>query len=1197
MSPTTPLDVFHCPLQGSALIEASAGTGKTWAMTGLVLRLLAESALPIDAILVVTFTKAATAELKSRIRDRLVETLGVMDGNPPGPDPFVADFLRVVGERVPTATIRERLGNALAAFDEAAIFTIHGFCQRALAETPFAAGQPFALEVTDDQAICHEVATDFWRRFVAFGPLDPAFAAWLAEGHLDLETLTGLLRTHLSKPLAVVRWPEGSDQPAPVNGEALSTAYQRAAKVWAAEENAIMDLLRAALPGLNGTVFNADKIEQGGQGWADYFAAGQPLAEVLPYAANFRLTKLKTKKGATPPEHDFFPIAEDLLSTREAVVAGFARQRWALLRQAVDWGLPEIRRRKRERRQVAFDDLLYNLHAALQGDGGEALARTLRQRYPAALIDEFQDTDPLQFAIFQRLYAAAPEGENAPTLFLVGDPKQAIYSFRQADLHTYMRAREQAGTHYALSHNQRSSAELIAAVNGLFVAHEAPFMFPGLGFTPAGVGSKPRKAFVDQSLPRSALNCWQLPPDADGEPLRKEKALSLAAQASAAEIARLLAESRAGRVTLGGLPLAAGDIAVLVRTHQQGRRIKAALAAHGLMAAELSQASVFASAEAAALLRLLQSVAEPGRPERLRAALATELLGLDAAALLALQADDSALTRWLARCQHWLALWEKRGIVHALAQAQADAGISARLLALPEGERRLTNLRHLVELLHQAEFDHPSPEALLAWFAHVCANPQQGEEAQLRLESDRDLVSIVTIHKSKGLEYAVVFCPFLFEGVTARSQGSLSYHDDTGQTVVDYRDEAEIAASGDEAKARARQEQAAELLRLYYVALTRAEHRGYLCCGTYGIQYKSVSTTESGKALLNWLVGGAGQTPAQWLEKGLPPEAVAMAWEAYGARLPGQVLVAPVPTIEVPAGSGGLASPTLAAQVSARKLAPAWRMESFSGLMRGASHGDAQDAADHDAHAQKLPTPSVPPPAGDILAFPRGPQAGDCIHHVFEHGEFTDPATWDKAITSALSAFPPGGTLPAPQLAAMLRQMMSDVMATELPGGIRLGEVSPRSRVAELEFTLAAPQLDITGLQTLLRQHGLVVPQLAYTRLQGWLRGFMDLVFAWQGRYYVLDWKSNHLGNRIDDYHLDAMAAAMADHGYTLQALIYSLALHRHLALRLPGYDPERHFGGSLYLFVRGVRPGARTGIHAWRPDPGLLQAFSELLQ
>ncbi|MEF7616550.1 exodeoxyribonuclease V subunit beta [Aquincola sp. MAHUQ-54] len=1219
------LDVFHCPLDGVSLIEASAGTGKTWNICGLYLRLLLERGLEVQRILVVTFTNAATAELRERIRGRIVDVLGALRAPPDAArpaDPFVAGLLAALHDAGggDAALLARRLDLALQTFDEASIFTIHGFCQRALADAPFTAQMPLSLElVPNDDDLLHEVAADVWRRRVAAPGLSPLLAAQLALCRDTPATWAALLKRRLAKPLSRLRWPDeleaGGLPPADTLAAPLAAAHADARALWQTQRAAIVQAVADALPRLNGTTYKPSALDSAAQGWdellapADAFAALACAPRHVELLGAARLQE-RVKKGQQPPAHPFFDAAQALLDQRAGVRQAMALERLALLRDLLAEGTEAVRSHKRERRVIAFDDMLFNLHERLSGPQGEALAASLRQRFPAALIDEFQDTDPLQFAIFRRVY-----GDGGAPLFLVGDPKQAIYSFRNADLHTYLQARAQAGADYTLAENQRSSRLLIDALNALFGRNPQAFMLPGLDYQPVGCGAKPRAVFDDRSTPpRAPLQCWALPRDDEGQPLPKGAAQAAAARACAAEVARLLRAAQAGEVTLGGRALAAGDIAVLVRSHAQGGAMRIALAALGVGSVELSQASVFAGPDAEALEWLLAAVLEPTRERRLRAALATEWMDCDAAQIDAVSADEAALLALVQRFAGYRDTWIARGVGVMLRQWMQAEQVSQRLLGRPDGERRLTNLLHLAELLHAAAEQHPAPPALLQWLQRQRLEGTADEAAQLRLESDRNLVQIVTIHKSKGLEYPVVFCPFLWDGRagsdTTPQGDAVEYHDEDdggdGRPVLDFRLLDKPAL--DAVRRQRKRDAGAEYLRLVYVALTRAVHRCYLVTGAYAVRG---SAAESSRSLLNWLVAGAGMDPAAWAEHKLPPSAVAAAWSALAAGHAPAIAWEPLPDapgLPVPPAAAG--EGTLAALPPPARLPSAWWVGSYSSLALGARHEAAQEAgleaaaADHDLRTDAASTPAAQAPEpladDDILRFPRGAAAGDALHAVFEQVDFSRPGGWRAAIDRALALHPqPPGPLP---LAPMLARLLADVMQTTLPGGVRLADVPAERRRVEMEFTLPAHGLTAAGLNAALRALGYPPPGLGFRTLEGYLRGFIDLVFEHGGRYYVLDWKSNHLGDTAGDYDAPAMEAAMAEHGYHLQYLLYSVALQRYLQHRLPGYRHEAHFGGVYYLFVRGVRPGwlqpdgTPAGVFFHRPGEAALQRLSALL-
>ena len=1232
MSAPLPLDVFECPLDGTSLIEASAGTGKTWNICGLYLRLLLERRLNVQQILVVTFTNAATAELRERIRSRISQTLAQLRGSGPAlADPFVDALLQSLRARHRLADddMLLRLDLALQTFDEASIFTIHGFCQRALADTPFTSGMPLSLElVLDDTELRMQVVHDFWRSHVAGDALPAALAAHLLSNKDSPEKWGQLLKRQMAKPLSKVIWPAALDGasgihapaltsplasalPSPLTsvftpalGTELAKTHAAARATWRAERKHIVACVLDALPQLPANVYKASTVEITAASWDSQLASSDALA--APLRLNklelFTSARLQPKKGQPPPQaHTFFAQAGELLRLLGAARQTLALDRQRLLRQLLTQGPMRLHTLKRERRVVAFDDMLFNLHTALCNGQQPWLTAALRARFPAALIDEFQDTDPLQFAIFKTIY-----GQGDCPLFLVGDPKQAIYSFRNADLHTYLQARSQADTQYTLTENQRSTRQLLAGLNGLFSINPQAFVLPGLNYQAVHCGAKQRVAWHDTSLARAPLQLWQLPQDIQGHPLPKKAARQVAAGACAGEIARLLGSAQRREILLGGQPLAGGDIAVLVRSHAQGGEMRRALAALGVGCVELSQASVFQSPDAEDLERVLTATLEPARDRLLRAALATDMLGFDAGGIEAVSADEVRLLEVVTRFTDYRALWLQRGVGVMLRSLMAREGVNERLLARADGPRRLTNLLHLSECLHQASALHPSPELLLRWLQTQRAEGSTDDAAQLRLESDRNLVQIVTVHKAKGLEYPVVFCPFLWDGHPGGSPSTLEgreYHGTDGLPVLDYSQDGDDAAI----KAQVGLERTAENLRLVYVALTRAVQRCYVVVGTYTNTVGSnVCTTQSSRSRLNWLVAGAGLSPAQWQQNKLTPEAIAAAWRAFSAAHPGCVGLQ-----ALPAGPWTRMAPVritadaLAALPAPALIPAAWWIGSYSSLSQGARHEAA--AVDHDARVSS-PDPVEEQPAtaltdDDVLDFPRGPQAGNCMHAVFERVDFSDPSTWPAAIATALRELPqsPPHSDLATRLPRMLRRMLGDVLNTRLPGGMALCEVPRERRLVEMEFNLPAAHLGAGALATLLREYGYPVPPLTFGVLQGYLRGFIDLVFEHGGRFYIVDWKSNHLGPTRTAYTAAPVARAMDEHGYHLQYLLYTVALHRYLARRVHDYRYEDHFGGAIYLFVRGVRPGwtaddgQATGVHFDRPPKHFIERLSAL--
>ncbi len=1177
MRSPTKFDVVNCELDGISLIEASAGTGKTWNICGLYLRLLLERGLEVQQILVVTFTNAATSELRDRIRKRIAEMRNyLLSESMPTDDEFILALTEALENHrsISRDTIINRLELALQTFDEAAIFTIHGFCQRALADTPFAAGQAFSQELLpDDSELLLEVVHDYWRKHIADDQIDADMASFLLQKKDAPEKFAALLKRHLAKPLARMEWPEGEAR-AP-DRLALNHAFSEARVCWGKERHQILSVLSGSLNQLNGRYYTANSIASATEECDFLFESGDALAgeSMESKLGLFRSVtlSLRTNKNKSTPKHVFFDLMETLLGEIEVTMQALELARFRLLKHMLDECSSSIRRRKRERRELSFDDILYNLHVALSGGDFPDLALSLQRRFPAALIDEFQDTDPLQHSVFGQIY-----GDKQNPFFMVGDPKQAIYSFRNADLHTYLNAKIITTAIYSIGDNQRATEPLIRAVNALFSSNPHAFVLDGLDYLDAAFGSKPRKEFTDRSGTLHPLQVRMLPKEADGSATLKSNAKILAARSTAVEIARLLNAAQNGDITIDGQPLRASDIAVLVRSHAQGSAVRDALAKLNIGSVELSQASVFHSPDAEEIERILTAIWSPTRTQWLRAALATELIGCDAKTIEAVSQDEAAIMAYIQRFAEYRETWINRGVGYAIRQLLKREHISKQILRRTDGERRMTNLLHLGELLHQAEQMHASPDALLRWLQ---AQRREGgdEAAQLRLESDQNLVQILTIHKSKGLEFPIVFCPYLWDGNSGRNRNTegIEYHDDNGDTVIDFR-----TPLGESMREMIRLEKAAEDIRLSYVALTRAEYRCYLFAGCYTSNvFGRPSTSESENSLLNWLVAGDRSTLREWRKHKHRVSDLDLAWEDIARKQADSIHISVLAATDaIPFTPVMDSSDELVCRPPPKRISHGWRTSSFSGLKRGAVHENA--ASDHDAQIVATPPENVLTealPNDDILLFPRGASAGECIHKAFEFCDFTDSASWDVAISRALTAHPQQPDESHDKLVAMMRRMMREVLSTPLPDGISLDKIGPDRRLNELGFYLPSSHLQCEALNASLHQLGIAVPRLSFHDLDGYLSGFIDLVFEHEGRYYILDWKSNHLGNTAADYGGQSVANAMAENAYHLQYLLYAVALDRYLARRINGYRYDTHFGGVIYLFVRGVRPDWRN--------------------
>jgi exodeoxyribonuclease V beta subunit len=1155
---TEGLDVFALPFDGITAVEASAGTGKTTTITRLYVRLLLECELPVERILVLTYTRAATAELRARLRALLGAVRAAL-AHGRDDDPFLAALRARLADPVRAL---ERIEDSLRSFDLAAVFTIHGFCQRALAARAFESGEPFDAELIGDPGeLLAEVVEDFWRREL-YGA-SPLFVDYVLEEGLAPSVLAGEVRGWVGRPYLAVR--AAAD---PADTAACEAAF---ADAWADA--------RAAL----GAARGAD-VSGRVAGWLEDAAARLATATPrLDFGKGIERLARATRGRRLAVEPPVVQACARLVAARDALRDRFARRASALRARLLAQARGDLEARKRRLEVQSYDDLLLRLHRALEDPRrGDALGAALRADYPAALVDEFQDTDPVQYAILRRIWG----GQGLP-VFLVGDPKQAIYGFRGADVFAYLRARREAEGPYPLDVTWRAAPRLVEALNALFGHARRPFLLPQIDFRRAKAAAAAQRAPLTGTGDGDApFRLWVL-----DEAANKEDARDRAARAMAAEVARLLALGARGEARLGGEPLGGGHVAVLVRTNEEGRRVREALTAYGVACVQQAADSVFHAPAAVEVERVLLAVAEPANAARVRAALATTLLGATGEALVQLAADEEAWARRVEAFQRWHALARTHGFARMFRTLLAEEEVAAQLLALPDGERRLTDVLHLAELLaERAREQRGGLDGLVEWLAQRRAEPgdPSDDAEQLRLESDEQLVTIVTVHKSKGLEYPIVFCPFLWDGwLNAGRRADLEFHDPAAddRACLDLGSPEQAAAVP-----LARREELAERLRLLYVALTRARERCYVVWG----RLPGAETSP-----LAWLLHeppDPADDPVEALArhvKSLDAATWRVQLDRLAAKANGAIAVEPLPP---PAPAARLALSVTPATLAARPFpgqVPApWSVVSFSSL----TAGSGAEAPDYDAGP-----PAAAAPAGrrDAFAFPRGVRAGSCLHAILERIDFTDadPAARRTVVEAVLAAHGFEREW-VPAVCDLLARTLAT--ALDAAGTIRLARVGRADRLDEVEFHYPLAGLRPAALCRLLDRHGIPTGPLdgAGTSLRGYMKGFIDLVFACDGRYWIADYKSNWLGDAPADYAAERLPAVMAAHGYHLQYLIYTVVLHRWLGRRLRGYDYDTHVGGVFYLFLRGLDPasGPARGVFHARPGRALVEALDALM-
>lgn len=1187
----TPLEPMTFPLHGARLIEASAGTGKTFTIAGLYLRLLlghgsAETRhrvpLTVDQILVVTFTEAATAELRDRIRARIHDAR-IAFARGQSSDPVIQPLLNEFDDHKQAAEI---LLQAERQMDEAAVYTIHGFCQRMLTQNAFESGSRFNNEfVTDESHLKAQVVADYWRR--NFYPLPFTLAGEIRQLWSSPSALLSDISNYLTGAPLSLSVPAMKGSLADLHTENLKKIDELKAQ-WRESQDDFFTLISDS--DINKRSYTKKSLPtwlEAVNAWAATETTGYDYPDKLEkFAQNVLLEK--TPKGSAP-QHAVFEAIETFLANPISLKA-------PLLAHAIEHCRVMLANAKNQKQWLSFDDLLTQLSASIDTDESELLAARIRTLYPVAMIDEFQDTDPLQYSIFSRIYLNNPECG----LFMIGDPKQAIYGFRGADIFTYIKARNQVSAHYTLGTNWRSSADMVQAVNQVFALPDSPFIYDSdIPFLPVKYSPNAEKRIWTMGGQKQpALTYWLQ--EADDKPLPKGEYLTRMAEATASQIQTILTQAQQGQACLVNgekqKAVQAGDIAVLVRTGSEGRMIKQALADQGIASVYLSNRdSVFTSSVAQDLQRLLQAVLTPENDRALRASLASELFALDAASLDALNNDEVVWENAVNEFKEYRKLWVQRGVLPMLRAVISKRHIAERLLEEgatsqgENGERVLTDLMHIGELLQQASNELDSDHGLLRWLAQSISDAENGlggsDDQIQRLESERNLVQIVTIHKSKGLEYDLVFLPFVF---SYREASEAKYYDAANdRTVLDI-------TGNDASMKQADKERLAEDLRLIYVALTRAVYACFIGASPLRNGRSTKEPTGVHRSAIGYLIQNGQEGGINDLHQGLTQQQDEL--DCVVVADPPQQLeekyVAPQEEIY-----------DLSAKELQNPIDRNWRITSYSGLVKQGSHHVEHDATieitgfDIDSSEEQDEADLVEPERS-IFTFPRGARPGTFLHSLFEEIEFTQPATTAENTQIIL------GLMESEQLdeewLPILQQLIDTVLATPLDGkSLLLNQKAPSQRLVEMEFLLPIEVLSAPALNRVIQRHDPLSAKagdLGFQTVQGMLKGFIDLVFEHQGKYYVLDWKSNHLGDDVTHYHGEALKSAMAEHRYDLQYQIYALALHRFLRSRLANYQYEQHFGGVYYLFLRGMDGQSDHGIFAAKPTLEFLQEMDRLI-
>ncbi len=1221
--PATP--ALDLELYGMHLIEASAGTGKTWALSALIVRLLVERKLQTRQIVATTFTRAAAAELQDRIRKRIQEIgllLQIAVADPSRAMIKATDANDVLGLSLlaklsPQAKKEacDQLKLALDTFDELFINTLDSFCQKILREFAFDTGQGEPREISEQeeelkQQLIHDALRQ-WR-----SQQDPRLIEMLVltNSITDIDDHEGVVKTTLNFLSAEI---------APVNNFTFDpdvlTAFQT--KIQDVDWSSWLEVWQRAKPYYYGGRIFAKNHES--------FPALVKLMQTITledlltidesrpemkllsifeeqkFSTNFNkegngLDWLQAHVNSSQSQYlnDFIQIRRQFLESLKQAQFHLHHHISVYVREHLPTLLAELN-------ETTFAEQMHSLAKALEGESGQALAQQIRHRYPIALVDEFQDTNSDQDQVIRLVYRQSIQqaisqnnfnktDPDAPCLILVGDPKQAIYGFRGGDIHTYLSAKEQvngAGDIHALDQNQRSVAPLVQAVNAFFSENKE--LGDGVDYPEVSPAARNHAPLVDDGVENpTPLRFVQLTEDTDE------------LKQTAYRIIELLKASETGHLQIEGQAVIPQDIAVLAGSHRELNIVESELQAANIPVWRQSKTSVFRSSLTYDLAAIMQLMLSPYREDYFRRALSGLLIGKTLADLDALESQSLDLAEQQAAFAIDAQVWAKSGFLTAWQRIASRYEIWQRLAALGDaregelgqsGERHLVNLRHLIELLHRQSERHVGAHHLLAWLLRQIAKPsERGDEVERPLPSHSG-VQLMTIHGSKGLEFPIVFAVGIKDKKTKNPDVTFYLENEQRTLGFGESDEALLQQHYDREEGESR--------RLLYVALTRAKYRQYLF-----LKFQKITKTKGLEppSFDHWLPNGAVD---------------------FANRHPSLI------SIENPISQDTAWKYTpphakmdqLATRDIAQRQFKSWGMTSFSALVRdvepaklaaavdlpeyGEEESFAEETVFEDiaSSPQNHPQPSLPLEGEGLIAFDsdnvrftfqRGANAGNCLHQILEYMDprfdENNPEKWTNTFAKQMKNFgipdiDPDSLVP----------WFQDILSAPLPRGATLASLKFNARVREMEFHLFLQNERIDGdaiVQRLAKDH-IPVPNFNKTHAIRYLKGFIDLVYEHDDQFYVADYKSNHLGNTMSDYSVAAMQDSMTHSGYWLQATLYLVALHRYLKVRKADYQIEKHLGGAVYLYLRGMDAKSnQTGVVHWQPDPQLILDVDELL-
>jgi exodeoxyribonuclease V beta subunit len=1113
------------PLEGSNLIEASAGTGKTYSIAILLLRLLLEKQLALKEVLMVTFTKAAVAELEERIR-LFVRIAAKAANDIPIKDTTILQLVNKAIEKQGESNVKELLTQAVLLLDDTSVMTIHSFCQQTLNEFAFETGQLFGCETLKDSGpLLEDEINKFWRAHVTSIPLKLLII--LIDNGLSRANFSEVLNGHYGGKRYIAYVPDAHYA---LSSDLLENEWIDIEKILS-EADGCVQTLHTRIINDEGNLRAATAANR---------YAHTALSHLLDSPEEFiKQIKAKRNSGYINTLYGHLLVACDEI---DEIMGRISERADNIISTLYCMSIREasinIQAYKNRNSVLSFDDMIINLHTATVKDYNEQLLQSLRAKYKAVFVDEFQDTDKLQYEIFEQVFG------QTNILFYIGDPKQSIYAWRKADINTYLKAATTVANNYSMNINYRSCPAYIHSMNVFFQPVDGfdTFAFGGqensFGYIPVDAPStKTVQPLLKDRSPETPILLFECPTND-----------SIAA-AVAKQVLALL-EDKSYQLEVDGeyRSVKPSDIGILVRKNKQGKLIKNALAAVRIPAVTIDDSKILKSNEATALLYLLQAFEDKNRGS-INKALLSPFTGFDRDQILLLN-DDQQQERF----KIYSVLWDQQGIYVSFAAFLRDYKVRSVLLNHSHGERVLTNLMQLVEILHKTQTANKLNNGeLIAWLQKATEGMDvQGDEFEQRIESDEEAVKIITIHKSKGLEYNIVFAPFL--DMLPEGVGDFcSFRDtDSGEYLFAHQNQL-----SDEQSALLSEQLEQENRRMIYVAVTRAVYKCYI--------YKNTASYYNNSSLKTFIAGlktlEAENELIQFADHTAIPS---------HSKYSGKLEWKPLKHIE-PAQF----------QLSDQN----WHKLSYTFLSRKQpfiiKENNNNAVGEYESFIFKQ--------------LPKSIVTGHLLHYILENIDFTKSTNWEKVIDMGIRRFMPatGDTY-----SKMLFVMLEHIVNAEINidgTTFALTDVGRNKRISEFEFDFNVGSFVNTAIEELSNNEAKFL--VGYEeQLEGMMNGKIDLIFEYAGKYYILDWKSNFLGDSLSWYNTNSLRNTMNDGNYHLQYLIYTLALKKYLTVKLQGFDYESQFGGVAYMFLRGLRKNQESGIFSCVPPLEQIEKLENIL-